>query len=335
MIRSLALAIGLVLVAAGCDGASGGNTTPPSGGSPHADAPTVAPGLDAAAIDAVLDPASRDLLTVVEPEESIEAEIHTSDTTEVAAAARSRGFTVEDVGVDYVRVLGPVRPILGLVADVHPSAVALAEDSRAGRWLPALKPIVAVPTPGSPYLNRPLVADLSRVAIPDPRRDTLLRSLSGLLVTIDGEPYARTELSGNCEPGPSPSCAIGFTGFSRGAGPRGDITGITANAATSWIAQLSDGSELGSVPRPLLRAAEWIARHDDQAAAAIGTYTICCGASWFQPQPGWIELSWSRPCSTGVAAPEAVVASTGECFEVLLVTVDLRTGSVVRIRLVS
>jgi hypothetical protein len=325
VIRLLSLLAGLVVLSVGCDAAV------PSGGPPHGDAPTVTTGLDAAGIEAVLDAASRDLLTVVDPQESIEAEIHTPDRTGVAAAARSRGLTVLDIALDHVLVLGPVQPILQLIADVHPVSVALAEDSRADRWLPARRPDVAVPTPGSPYVNRRLVADLTRVAIPEGRRDTMLRSLAGLLVTIDGEPYARIELSGNCEPSQPPSCSISFSGSSRGAGPRADVVGISASAATNWIAQLNDGGgQLGSVPRPLLRAAEWIARHDEKAAAEIARYSSCCGATWFQPQPGLIELYYTRPCSTGAAAPDSVVASTGDCLEALPVIVDLRTGSVVR-----
>jgi hypothetical protein len=326
VIRRLALATVLLVLAAGCDRAA------PSGTLLPVEEPTASAGPEAVGIDAVLDPASRDLLTVVDPEESLEAEIRTVDTTGVAAAARSRGFTVLDVALDHVLVLGPVRPILELIADVHPTSVALAEDSRAGRWLPVLRPTIAVPTPGRPYVDRPLVADVSAVQIEDALRDALLRSLAGLLVTIDGQPYARIELTGGCEPGPPRSCGIGFTGFSRGAATRADVLGISATAATGWIPQLSADGQLGSVPRPLLRAAEWIARHDDHAAAEIARYTSCCGATWFEPQPGWIELWYSRPCSSALAPPGAIVASTGECFEGLLVTVDLRAGTVVRIQ---
>ena len=325
MIRPLSLVAVVLLLAAGCDRAA------PGGGSPPVSESTAPAGIDVAGLDAVLDPASRDLLTVVDPEESLEAEIRTVDTTGVAAAARSRGFTVLDVASDHVLVLGLVRPILQLITDVHPTSVALAEDSRAGRWLPVLRPDVAVPTPGSPYLDRPLVADMKAMAIPELRRDAMLGSLARLLVTIDGEPYARIELGGRCDPGQPPSCGIGFTGFSRGAANRADVLGVTATAATGWIAQLDDGGRLGSVPRPLVRAAEWIARHDDKAAAAIARYTSCCGATWFEPQPGWIELSYNRPCSSGVAPADAVLASTGDCIEALLVTVDLRAGTVARI----
>jgi hypothetical protein len=323
VIRLLSLAVGLVVLCVGCDSAL-------PDGSPHDNVPTAAARVDPADIDAVLDAASRDLLTVVEPGESVEAEIHTPDRTGVAAAARSRGFTVLDIAPDHVLVLGPVQPMLQLIADVRPASVTLVEDSRADRWLPERRPDVAVPTPGSPYLNRRLVADLFRVAIPDARRDTMLRSLARMLVTIDGEPYARIELSGNCEPSQPTSCSISFSGSSRGAGPRVDVVGVSASAATNWIAQLNDAGQLGSVPRPFVRAAEWIARHNEKTAAAIARYSICCGATWFQPQPGSIELYYTRPCSTGAAAPDFVVASTGDCLEALQVIVDLRSGSVVR-----
>jgi hypothetical protein len=328
VIRLLSLLACLALLAAGCGGAIPVPTAVPSG-------PDAAPGLSADVapdVDAFLDPGSRDLLTVIDPEESVEAEIHTPDPTGVAAGARSRGFTVLDVAVDHVLVLGSVQPILQLIADVHPTAVTLAEDRRVGRWLPAHRPDVTVPKPGSPYLNRPLVADLSRVTIADERRVPMVRALARLLVTIDGEPYARTELNGSCEPGQPPTCGIGFTGFSRGAAFRADVIGVSATAATGWIAQLNDGGQLGSVPRPLVRAAEWIARHDDKAAAAIARYTDCCGATWFEPQPGWIELYYSRPCAAGVAPPGSLVAGTGDCYEALLVTVDLGAGAVVRMQ---
>jgi hypothetical protein len=317
MLRILTIGIGGVLIL-GCDRAT-----------PNEDRPSSAP---AAAMDSLLDPPSRDLLTVIEPEESIEATIQTDNAIAVVATARGRSLAAQNVATDQVVVRGPVRPVLQLVADANPTSVTLADDSRVDRWLPAVRPRVDIPDPGSPYRDRPLVADLTAVAIPDERRAAMVRALAGLLVTIDGAPYARVALSGGCDPRPAMSCAISFLGFTRGAASRADELGVTAGAATLWIPQLVDKGQLGSVPRPLLRAAEWSARHNATAAAAIARFTQCCGARWFLPQPGLIELSYLRRCPNSLEPAGSGVATTGDCRQALHVMVDLRTATIIRIQ---
>jgi len=92
----------LAFMGAGCDRAE------PTESAVPADVPSAAdPGLLA-----VLDPASRDLLTVIAPEESIEATIQTTDPKGVGAAARARGLTVQAVAIDSVLVDGPINPVL-------------------------------------------------------------------------------------------------------------------------------------------------------------------------------------------------------------------------------
>ena len=86
-----------------------------------------------------------------------------------------------------------------------------------------------------------------------------------------------------------------------------------------------------SVPRSLRLAAEWIARHDAKAAAAIETFDSCCSSTWDAARPGVITLAWSRPCPATVAPPERVLAETGDCFEGLTIVVDVGRDAVVSI----
>jgi hypothetical protein len=321
--RPLLLLSALAFIGAGCDRADPTQST----------VPTDVPSAGGPGLLSVLDPASRDLLTVIEPEESIEATIQTGDPKGVGAAARARGLTVQDVGVDSVVVDGPINPVLDLAAAVHPVAVLVADDRRAARWIPAARPVLRIPVAGRPYLTRPLIADLTRLTMPDERRIPMLGSLPNAIQTIDGQPYARLAISGSCDPGESGIvCTLTVTGSGIGVGNGVDSLSLQGDVNSGWRGVLVDGTAWRqSVPRALLRSAEWTARHDSAAANAIAAYDTCCSAFWNPAQPGQIALTYLRPCSASVAPSGREVASTGECFDSLRITVDVGAGTVVAI----
>jgi hypothetical protein len=328
VIRPLSLLAGLVLLAVGC-----GSVAPTTTTAPNETASAI--GDDPAAVDIgpLLDPGSRDLLAAIDPAESILASLTVQAPEPVAAAARSRALTVQVVANDILVVEGPVKPVLEFVADVHPLSVGIGEDPSVDRWLPAERPVVQVPVPGRPYLTQPMVADLSRVVMPEERRLPMLRSFAEAIQTIDGRPYARLDVSGDCDPEEmGPVCTIYSAAFVVGAGSRSDDRSARGDAASGWRVVFVDGTVfLWSVPRTLLRAVEWTARHDPAAAKALGAYDTCCGARWDPLRPGRIGLYYSRPCAEGAASPDREVAATGDCFEGLTITVDVRDGTVVSI----
>jgi hypothetical protein len=107
---------------------------------------------------------------------------------------------------------------------------------------------------------------------------------------------------------------------------------MRGDARTGWRGVLVDGTVfLQGVPRALVRSAEWTARHDPAAAKALAAYESCCGAAWNSARRGEIELSYVRPCAEGVAPPDRDIAATGDCFEGLLITVDVGAGTVLSI----
>lgn len=338
-LRRLLLACGLVAIA-GC-GSPALEPSSPTGSAPVAsvEASRAPVGVfdPATVLAGLLDPASRDLLGQVDPTESIEATITTPHTTDLTALARSRGFIAEDVSNDQVLVVGPMPLVIALIDAVHPVLVVLTDDTRAERPLPAVQPVVSIPAPGTPYADHLLQIDLTAVVIPPERQNPMLRRLASLIVTIDGQPYDRLVANGECDPSTGPGCDLRVSGFVRGAGHGSDDVTIRADRSTSWIPQLVDTTQLSSVPRPLIRAAEWIARHDPAAAAAIHGYTSCCGATWFPAQPGIIQLTYVRRCLEGAASAGVDLARAGGdvadtgCEQGMLIRVDLRDGSVVAI----
>jgi hypothetical protein len=322
------LAVTLALVAGGCDRAAPDESRPLADpAEPTANVPV------AADIGALLDPASRDLLTTIDPTETIVATLTTPDVEAVAAAARSRGLTAEVVAQDILVVDGPLEPVIAFAADVHPVSLGLGEDPRVDRWLPAERPVVAIPVPGRPYLTQPMLADLSRLTMQPDRRVPMLRSFANAIETIDGQPYARLDISGSCDAEDlGIVCTLYSAGWIAGAGERDDERSMRGDAQSGWRGNLVDGTILlQSVPRPLVRAAEWTARHDPTAAKALKAYDTCCGARWDPTEPGQIELSYARPCSESVAPPDREIAATGDCFEGLLITVDVGAGTVLSI----
>jgi hypothetical protein len=329
VIRSLSLVACLALLAAGCDRAVPATTGVPTGTDVAANLPPAA----AVGIEALLDPASRDLLATIDPAEAIVATLTMPNVEAVAAAARDRGLTAEVVATDIVVVDGPLAPVLELAADVHPVSLGLGEDPAVDRWIPADRPIVAVPVPGRPYLTQPMVADLSRLSMADERRVPMLRSFANAVETIDGRPYARLDISGSCDPEDiGPVCTLYSSAFVTGSGERYDQRSMTGDARTGWRGVMVDGTVfLQAVPRALVRSAEWTARHDPAAAKALHAYETCCGAQWDPAGPGQVALYYSRPCAEGVAPSDREIAATGDCFEALLITVDVGAGTVLSI----
>jgi len=175
--------------------------------------------------------------------------------------------------------------------------------------------------------------DLTRLTMPDERRIAMLGSLPNAIQTIDGRPYARLAISGTCDPGGAGIvCTLTATGSGIGVGNGADSLSLQGDVNSGWRGALVDGTVwLQSVPRALLRSAEWTARHDSAAAKAIAGYDTCCSAFWNPARPGQIALTYLRPCSASVAPSGRELASTGECFDSLRITVDVGPGTVVSI----
>jgi hypothetical protein len=315
-----------VLAVSSCGRSDPGPTGSPP---PSADAAIELP----VGIEALLDPASRDLLTVLDPRESIEAAINTGDPKGVAAAARASGLAIEDVSIETAIVDGPLGPVLAFAASVKATSITLFEDGRADRWIPADRPNIAIPAPGLPYLTRPAVGDTSRLDMPDDRRIAMVRSLENAIETIDGRPYARLAINGSCDPQASGIvCTLYSTGSGVGAGRGADELSMSGDQRTGWRGSIVDGTTfLGSVPRPFVRSAEWIARNDAAAGRAIADYAGCCGASWDPRHRGRIALTYNRHCAASVTPLDRELAATGDCFDSLQVTVDVGAGAVVSI----
>jgi hypothetical protein len=317
------MALMLSIVAAGC-------------GSAPAPTPVEAPGAttDAAAAEArlaaVIDPGSRDLLAWVGPEETVEATLDVADPKQVAADATARGFSAEAFSPESVLVIGQRDDVLLFAAGVRLTRVVIAEDHRPDRWLPAEIPKVDVPLPGFPYLAAELPIDPSALRMSDDHRVALLGVLARSIRTIDGRPYDRLSVEGDCDPGTVVACIVRSTGATPGAGPRSDELVVVSNAETAGEPRFDCGN-YGSVPRTLGRAAEWIARHDQAGVAAIAEFDACCSFGWEPARPGLISVGWSRPCVAAALPPDRLLASTGDCFDRLEIAVDVGRGTIVSI----
>src|SRR5258706_8801283 len=251
-----------------------GDQTPFAGQTPTG-APSDAVGT--ALADLRLDDASRDLLTVLGAADPVMAQVTTTQVDELSAAARAVSLQVEEFP-DAVFLRGPLGKVLDVIASVPVSAVHLDDDDAAERAIPAERPIVPVPVSGRPYVFSgvtPDLGDLSELRISSPERDPLLRSLAAAIRTIDGQPYRRLQVDGSCGPEQGGAiCRISAIGWSAGSGNREDDIALQGTEKTGRSGILvSDSTGLWSVPRPVLRAAEWTARHDPAAAAAIHRHT--------------------------------------------------------------
>jgi hypothetical protein len=322
-----------VLLTTGCTASPGPTgSVRPADPTPSA-APTAAVG--SALADLRLDPASRDLLTLLGAEDPVIAQVQTTQVDALAAAARAVSLRVEAFP-DSVSLSGPLGKVLDVIASVPVSAVQLDDENAAERPIPTERPVVPAPVPGRPYVFSGVTADLGDLAelrIPSPRREPLLQSLAAAIQTIDGQPYGRLQVDGGCNPEPGGEvCRISAIGWTTGSGNREDDIALHGTEATGWSGILEpDSVSLWSVPRPVLRSAEWTARHDPAAAAAIHRFATCCSAGWNPGHPGRIRLAYLRPCPAAVSPAGREVAATGECFDVLTIVIDIGPGTVVSI----
>ena len=325
------LVVAVALVAACGDRPSPTTASP---GVPSSAAPTDGVGPDVAiaeaALEHVLDPDSRDLLVLIDPAETIEATIDVTDPKQIAALATARGLSGMVVSRESMLVVGPRDDVVVFAAVVGASRVVVAEDHRSNRWIPADLPAINIPMAGQPYLLQPFPGDRSGVNIDAEHLAPLLREAARSAVTIDGRPYDRVVLDGTCDPSPVLSCMLRATGTSVASGGGKDTISVVSNADTGGLPKV-DSRSLRSVPRRLGRAAEWIARHDDAAAAAIADYDSCCGFTWQLGQPGLITVYWTRECAAAVAPMDRPIADTGDCLDSLSIAVDVGRRTIVSI----
>jgi hypothetical protein len=269
-----------------------------------------------------VDPTSQELLALMDPTDTAHVVIGTTWTDEFADAATDAKlrFEVYEPGAS-VAIDGPIGRVMDLVERVPVTSVSVTESSEALRPIPDRRPDVTAPRPGHPYLLTGF-GDLPELKLASPARETLLRSLAQTVQTIDGQPYPRLEIDGACgESKAGASCALLAVGYTAGSVGRDDEWSIDGTPQGGWIGRL-DRARLWSVPRAMVRAAEWDARHDGPTLARIRAYSWCCEATWDPAAPGRIILVYSRLC-TSAARPGRDIAETGECRDELSVTVDL------------
>jgi hypothetical protein len=298
----------------------------PSDAGPVAPDPAVAE----AAIAGVLDSDSRELLALIAPEETIEATIDLANPRAAAAAATAAGLAGQFVSIETVLVTGPRNDVVVFAAGAGPTRIVIAEDHRPDRWLPAVAPAPRIPAAGWPYRAVPMSVERSGLLMEDNLANVLLAELARTIETVDGQPYRRLTVTGECDAGHPPDCLLRASGVSFGAADRADDYLVVSNKTTAGNPHLESRLHQ-SVPRDLRRAAEWIARHDPRAAAEISAETDCCGDSWDPVRPGLVTITWTRPCSAAVAQPGALLADTGTCFDSLAIAVDLERRVVVSI----
>jgi hypothetical protein len=311
---------------------------PPGGIAPSERADS-GPRLDPNAL-AKLSPGSRDVALALEPGESAESVLETTNSRLIVALARGHSLApvASDPGVEIVEVSGPVEQILALVGHPSVSAASLNEVVLAMRPIAApLADDTTLPMPGRPYVaGFPLNVEPSALGIARDRREPMLASLAKAIVTIDGQPYEGLEIATWChtEAGQE-RCGFEALGAVNRSGGRSDVWRVTATAASGWsaIAGPDDRPTYSGVPRWLAREAERIARSDPATAAVIATYAWIGGAEWDPDAPGVIKLLYGRSCDAHVFrlafASSGVLAGTGECLDYLTLRVDVSRKLVV------
>jgi hypothetical protein len=305
----------------------------PPGGATPLDGAESGSRLDPKAL-AKLNPGMRDIALALEPGESVESVLETTNSRLIVALARGHGLApvASDPGVELVEVTGPIEQILALVGHPSVSAASLNEVVLATRPIAApLADGTVLPMPGRPYVaGVPLNVEPSALGIARERREPMLASLAKAIVTIDGQPYQRFEIAAWChtEAGQE-RCGFEALGAVSRSGGRSDVWRVTATAASGWsaIGGLEDHPTYSGVPRWLSREAERIARSDPATAAAIATYAWIGGSEWDPDAPGVISLLYGRSCDAHVFrlafAGTGVLAGTGECFDYLTLRVDV------------
>ena len=276
----------------------------------------------------------RDVALALEPGESVESVLETTNSRLIVALARGHGLApvATDPGVEIVEVSGPIEQILALVG--HPSVSGASLNEVALAMRPVAAPIAddgTLPMPGRPYVaGVPLNVEPSALGIARDRREPMLASLAKAIVTIDGQPYQGFDIAAWChtEAGQE-RCGFEALGAVTRSGGRSDVWRVTATAASGWsaIGGPEDRPTYSGVPRWLSREAERIARSDPATAAVIATYAWIGGSEWDPDAPGVISLLYGRSCDALVfrlaLAGRGVLAGTGECFDYLKLRVDV------------
>ena len=294
------------------------------GSSPAA---TAEPGSSLSIALSKLDPASRALAGLIEPGEMVDARIDTGNPVDVIRAVRAGGGTANLVSDTIVLLTAPFDVVVANLARIDVASGSLAEDLTAMRRIAAQPPAAQSSNSGNPYAGTDIAVPADAVAIPPILLRPMLAALRDGIVTFDGRPYPRMSFDGGCG---ADSCDLTATGFVDGASPDAtDWWAVHAAAVNGWLPTSGAGDrQLRGIPRPLARAAEWIARSDPAVANEIASYDRLASIAWQPGQPILIRIDYQRDCAAA-RAPGAVVAEDGVCLDNLEVLVDVATARVV------
>ena len=294
------------------------------GSSPAA---TAEPGSSLSIALSKLDPASRALAGLIEPGEMVDARIDTGNPVDVIRAVRAGGGTANLVSDTIVLLTAPFDVVVANLARIDVASGSLAEDLTAMRRIAARRRVAQASNSGNPYAGTDIAVPADAVAIPPILLQPMLAALRDGIVTFDGRPYPRMSFDGGCG---ADSCDLTATGFVDGASPDAtDWWAVHAAAVNGWLPTSGPGDrQLRGIPRPLARAAEWIARSDPAVANEIASYDRLASIAWQPGQPILIRIDYQRDCAAA-RAPGAVVAEDGVCLDNLEVLVDVATARVV------
>lgn len=290
-----------------------------------------------------IDVESRWLAVVLEPDEIVTASYFVADTaraTVVADRAADAGLDAQVIGdLDAeVRVTGPRRLLLEIASLAVVSRFYLEEDHRADRPLaaPLDRPLV-VPQPGLPYLGTGVPVGQRDLEDLGARGAAMVAALEGVVVTIDGRPYAETHVTGSCA---GQACVVTLYGRTHGS-PSEDVWSIQGSPSAGLNARIdaADPPMLHSIPRWLVREAERIARSDPDVMAEIAMGDLFGEASWDPNAAGLIALHYVAGCGCCGSVNDRLAGhladhngGPADCGGELTVIVDVGHASLVGLR---
>ena len=292
---------------------------------------------------AKIDLESRWLAVVLEPDELVTAAYFVADAQRaqlIADRAAGAGLDAQVIG-DFeamVRVTGPRRELLEIASLAVVSRFSLEEDQRADR--PTAAPLdrpLFVPQPGLPYAGIGVPVGPLDLEELGPLGAAMVAPLGGLVVTIDGQPYVETQLSGTCG---GQACVVTLSGRTRGS-PFQDVWSIQGSPVTGLTARLdpTDPPMLRSIPRWLVREAERIARADPGVVAQIAAGDWIGEAGWDPAAPGLIALRYVAACGCCGSVDDGLAGYLADhnggpvaCAGDLTVIVDVGDARVVGLR---
>lgn len=321
------LFLALAAATAGCGSADPTSTAAPDGSRAPAVA-TPAPGSSLAIALDKLDSNSRVLAGLIDPDEIVDARLDTGDPVNVLRDVRAGGGTAHLVSDTIVLTRAPFSVVLAALARIDVGSGSIAEDVSAKRRIAAAPPSVDLPSSGTPYVGAGLRADGAAVSIPAFRLEPMIGALRASIVTFDGRPYASLSVDGGCQPD---ACDLTAMGLVEGAAPQTpDVWVVRSAAVNGWIPTSNARErELRAIPRPLQRAAEWIARSEPAVAKRIATYSLIAGFAWQPGDPILVRIEYQRDCPAAVGPAGVRVAEDMVCRDTLGVLVDVRAGAVV------